>query len=486
MGLKADTSFLRFLTIGAVGARATIDHLNDHGFEAIELERYGTSNKIWATKVKRLRLPDLICVKTGLRIEVRAKSELKVRMSDAPNNPERRWDVGLRDEDLVAFIACDSENENISASGSPVFFSVSDMRAVVDNTKLGPPKSASEGAERDREWPCTVPSQDGEILSVNEGKIVTQLSTGRKQTYQLRGKTAYFTQGQTFSGKSTIIAGIVPKLAWPNASVLPQWDPLSLLDAESPVDRYAAIKAIPYRKTNKELLEALKRRLSAESDERVSLEVAASAARLDLEEGLDNIVETIWNHERQDLRMEGVLILTEMGSANAAKELYKVASSNKFKNDELRQAATWGLGKTGTRHYDLLLSLLKDDDDLVVFHAIAAFGKDCSEKIISALVTILKNGSQRSKAAASGALRLIASETVLAELISAARTADKTSRPWLLATLGRLPSNEIRTALSGDKLLDDLEPVLTMSPFENWLATPDSAKSLNFLVLQNL
>ena len=34
---------------------------------AQKLERYSRSNKIWSTKVKRLRLPDLLCVRTGLR-----------------------------------------------------------------------------------------------------------------------------------------------------------------------------------------------------------------------------------------------------------------------------------------------------------------------------------------------------------------------------------------------------------------------------------
>ena len=43
------------------------------GFEPIELEPVFTSNKIWATKVKRLRLPDLLLHTTGLRVEVRAK-----------------------------------------------------------------------------------------------------------------------------------------------------------------------------------------------------------------------------------------------------------------------------------------------------------------------------------------------------------------------------------------------------------------------------
>ena len=89
MGFKADTSFLRFLSMGAVGVHRTMERFRDRGFEPIELERYCGSNKIWTTKVKRLRLPDLLCVKTGMRAEVRAKSDLKIRMSDAPANPDR-------------------------------------------------------------------------------------------------------------------------------------------------------------------------------------------------------------------------------------------------------------------------------------------------------------------------------------------------------------------------------------------------------------
>ena len=94
MGFKADTSFLRFLTMGAVGVRATMAQLRADGFEPIELERYCTSNKIWATKVKRLRLPDVLCVRTGLRVEVRAKSDLEgpdERRAHQPGPPMGRW-----------------------------------------------------------------------------------------------------------------------------------------------------------------------------------------------------------------------------------------------------------------------------------------------------------------------------------------------------------------------------------------------------------
>src|SRR5712664_365386 len=149
MGFKTDTSFLRFLSMGALGIQQTIRYLRVAGFEPIELERYCGSNKIWMTKVKRLRLPDLLCVRTGLRLEVRAKSDLRIRMSDAPNNPERTWDAGLRDEDLAAFVAIHEDTDgNQRPADEPVFFTVRSLRDSINYSKLGPPKSASEGAER--------------------------------------------------------------------------------------------------------------------------------------------------------------------------------------------------------------------------------------------------------------------------------------------------------------------------------------------------
>src|SRR5262245_25019306 len=97
MGFKADTDFLKFLTMGARGVHHMISHLAEIGFQPIELERSSGSNKIWATKVKRLRLPDIACVLTGLRVEVKAKSKLALKMSDSPKKPDRVWDAGLRD-----------------------------------------------------------------------------------------------------------------------------------------------------------------------------------------------------------------------------------------------------------------------------------------------------------------------------------------------------------------------------------------------------
>ena len=186
MGFKVNSSFLRFLTMGALGVRSVLAELKSRGFEPIELERYCTSNKIWTTKVKRLRLPDLLCVKTGMRVEVRAKSDLMIRMSDAPNNPERAWDAGLRQEDLVALVGCAEGPNGPVPADEAAYFSVAMLRDSVRLSKLGPPKSASEGAERDRTWPSTVPRRPGRVLSLDNDKLVVMLegdgAPARRQT----------------------------------------------------------------------------------------------------------------------------------------------------------------------------------------------------------------------------------------------------------------------------------------------------------------
>ena len=486
MGFKTDTSFLKYLTMGATGVRSTLKVMTDAGFEPIELERYCASNKIWSTKVKRLRLPDILCVRTGVRIEVRTKSDLKVRMSDAPDNPDRRWDVGLRDDDLVAFVACAADDGKVSVIGSPVFFTAADLRASVDSTKLRPPKSSSEGTERDREWPSTVPSDNGEVLSVDNGKICTLLASGRRQSYQLKKKHPYVVAGDKFVGRASIIAGAVSRLA-PVATLCDRkWDCRKALGAEDPVDRYATAKAVPHRTDVKTWgKDALARALKKESEDRVALELAASAARIGAMFGIENISKTIWSHKRADLRTEGVLILAELATGPAIKELVRVAQGEEFAGSEIRQAAVWGLGKTGSRSYKNLLEFIADEDGGVALHAIGAFGTDTPADVVDALVSLLVTGAPRARAAASAALKVINSDNAIEAVAQAAKQGGSDDT-WLLATLGRFRSSRVRTLLAGDHLLTKVAPLLALGPEENWLATPTVASDLDFLLMQYL
>ena len=81
MAFKEDESFLLFLTMGAVGSAVAWRELEKLGHTIVELDRGGGGNKLWATKLKRQRPPDLLCTRCGTRFEVRAKSNIEIRMS---------------------------------------------------------------------------------------------------------------------------------------------------------------------------------------------------------------------------------------------------------------------------------------------------------------------------------------------------------------------------------------------------------------------
>ena len=75
---KTDESFLEKLAIGATGACAVFNDLQRQGHKPIELERGSMDYKIWKNiKIKRLRVPDLLCLDCGTRVEARAKTQLR-------------------------------------------------------------------------------------------------------------------------------------------------------------------------------------------------------------------------------------------------------------------------------------------------------------------------------------------------------------------------------------------------------------------------
>src|ERR1700735_824579 len=112
--------------MGAVATDAVQNDRHHYGHAAIELERYAMANKVWQTKVKRLRLPDLVCSRCGLRIESRGKSQLGISLSHSPSGAEgRTWDGGgIRDSDLFAFLRLDLVSTPPHTS-EPVYFRTS-------------------------------------------------------------------------------------------------------------------------------------------------------------------------------------------------------------------------------------------------------------------------------------------------------------------------------------------------------------------------
>jgi len=103
---KTDESFLEKIAIGVTGTRRAFDDLTQQGHDLMELERGSMSFKIWkAIKIKRVRVPDILCLSCGHRVESRGKTRLEITMSHSLSVQERGWDSGLDDNDVSVHAA---------------------------------------------------------------------------------------------------------------------------------------------------------------------------------------------------------------------------------------------------------------------------------------------------------------------------------------------------------------------------------------------
>ena len=449
MGFKEDADFARFVSMGAVGAAAVAHHLStERDHQMIELERYAMANKVWQTKVKRLRLPDLLCVRCGLRVEARAKSKLGIVLSHS-DAPGREWDAGgMRDRDLYAFLRADLDTFP-PRTGPPTYFEAQALRSTEQHARRSAPKAASEGSEVTLTWPCWVPSASGRLLGIDESDhIVYSGTSGRKGVYwqwrNWKGRRIVYTEDDgLFAGGDTIVAGIVPA---PESSDCPGdlWDPGADIRSINDVDRYAGIKA-----SGAKLRTDLQDELSAVAEDRsidwrVRLEAAVTLARFDGDRWRQTIVDFIHDPAATPKqRMEAVLAASELPADAASDALLGVASDVSH-HPELRAAAAWGLGQGSAAQPELLLDLALDSEQIVALHAIAAID-DLPDAAQRVLVEWLHGQDERKGDVASHLL----SRHQRIDLLLDAHEGGGRARLRALSALGRLPREMVLLAAGG-------------------------------------
>lgn len=499
MGFKSDREFLRNITIGAVGTRQVARLLRQGGFQIIELERTATSNKIWMTKVKRLRVPDLLCLRTGIRIESRAKSDLKIAMSHAVKNEERAWDRGLWDDDLVAFIRCTEREDGGWVPGDrAALFRVRNMRATVEAAGLTRMKAASEGSEIQLVWPATVPQQPGRVSVVTQEAIDTVLESGRRQRYRLTvrrggdGGTAsyclhpYVVPGDGFGAGDTIIASVVPECVRPVCPPSGQYDFIPDLRSESRETVYAAAKALGFLpEAQRRGTDELRGVAADHPDALVRLESAAALARLGIPDGWEAIEHTLRAAPEVSLRMEAVLILGELRADEALRLLAHVAS-DRSNPPELRAAAAWGMSTAATSlDATPLLELLADDNEVVAIHALVSASR-LMDVEGPALALVQLGTDDRASAGIVRAILALRCDP-LPQIITAVQNAIGPRRSWLLYLLGMLGRARCERHLSehAPEILRELELFWTRH-IENWTNRLDIADQIDFQIAQML
>lgn len=357
---KSDDSFLRKLAVGAAGTNATITRLKAMRFNPIELERGSTGFKIWKKiKIKRVRVPDVLCLNTGLRFESRGKTKLEISMSHSLNDPKRAWDAGMRDDDLVSIVVFEQNGDSPVdlKQVSPVHFvSVRGMRKAfaAGQVSITQPKGVEEGSEIRVMWTCAAANQRSVVFAVESGKVsLTPVPEARRQSVQLsrsKGKITLLPQvkvGDTVEANQ-IVAAVVPV-----NTVLQSPPPVGeayftdKLTSVNLSERYAAAKALRYRgySTAKPMLES--RMSDADEDIYVQLEAAAALAAYDDPKGwefMENKLRSPVITVPLETQLETVIVASEIPKERSERLLIDVLQDSR-RDDELRAGAAWALGQ---------------------------------------------------------------------------------------------------------------------------------------------
>ena len=361
---KTDESFLEKISIGAIGTKKVFDDLLKQGHRPIELERGSMNYKIWkAIKIKRIRVPDLLCVDCGIRVESRAKTNLEITMSHATNDMDRAWDFGLNDEDFVALIACKKCGDkpiDWCASNLVQYLKVSELRKSFSDGKIKQEaaKGAQEGFETRITWFSAKASSDGKISFVSseddeKPKIqFKRISDGRTISLPLlknKGKIriAPIVKLEADIEEDEIIASVVPVQHCFECDKKASADIYKeKLKSISLSERYAASKALSHFALSDEIINTLKAKLKDEAEHiYVKMESAATLSRKGKEEGFQFISECL-KSEQLVQRLEAVIISSEIKTPESF-ALLKNCVLDQEQHHEIRAGAAWALGELG-------------------------------------------------------------------------------------------------------------------------------------------
>lgn len=353
---KSDTSFLEKISMGAIGTQKVMEDLEKQGHCPIELERGSTSFKIWKEiKIKRIRVPDLLCVKCGIRIESRAKTKLEITMSHSMSDPERGWDFGLNNNDFVALVVCNRSGErpiDWEADDLVQYISVNDLHLLEDQCLAVMPKGAEEGFEARITWPSSVANYFGKITHI-DSKSVKYRRIGDNRTIRLAmvKKDINLLPLVKFGDrikKNQILASVVPaerQLKCLNDVSAEYY--ISKAFNPSLSERYASVKALSFFEGD-EVIDTLIKKIKDEDEHiYVRLEAAGSLARKNNQLGWEFINNCTSNPYLQN-RLESVIILAEIPSDKSCEMLCNILI-NEDQHPEIRAGAAWALGEISNK-----------------------------------------------------------------------------------------------------------------------------------------
>lgn len=355
---KTDESFLEKIAIGATGTKRTFEDLTDQEHKPIELERGSMSFKIWkAIKIKRVRVPDILCLQCGRRVESRAKTQMEISMSHSTRSPERGWDHGLEDKDHVAFVHCQKSGPgpiDWLASSLVQYVPVGALKEAWNKgqTKTSTPKGAQEGFEIRVTWPAAVALAVGEVQEVTAALIrIRREEDKRLGSVRLKRNAVTLKALVSVGDKvqpSQIVASIVPATSvWPCARGATVQTYVDLSKSTSLSDRYAAVKALGHYDADPATRALIERVEDTREHIYVRVDAAAGLMRRGEPRG-EKVLASTLRDEYLENRLEAVIVLGEVASKEAA-ELLISTLQDPEQHPEIRAGAAWSLGEVGAK-----------------------------------------------------------------------------------------------------------------------------------------
>lgn len=460
---KTDESFLEKISLGAIGTQQVFHKLETLGHKPIELERGSMNYKIWKKiKIKRIRVPDIICVDNGIRIESRAKSKLEITMSHSLNDPTRGWDADLKNEDYVALIAC--KKGDLSPvdwiPNSPIqFVSVKELRDSFQRKEVitEKAKGVQEGSEVRVTWLSCIAGKEMTVTEVTKDKIEAKPKIGKKSTWKLnrkKGGIPILLKSQVKKGdtivENQIVASVVPIVyEIPKGKVNSSYFITNLSNLNHS-ERYAAAKALRFFNEPK-VISALKKKITTNEEHiYVRLEAAASLAILGEVEGYEFIETSLKDVYLQNV-LESVIVLNEIKSARACKLLCKILLDENF-DAEIRAGAAWGLGEQQNK--DALTAIVssfnavEESIRIEAARALAKLTKNYSNDILKKFTSATSN----EKPGVAWALTKSNSLT-LDQLLASIK--DQDSKEWISYIIG---------THGEEKYISEIEKIKTKDP----------------------
>ncbi|KJU83564.1 hypothetical protein MBAV_004233 [Candidatus Magnetobacterium bavaricum] len=349
---KSDESFLEKISIGAIGTQKVFEYIKHQKFDPIELERGSMSYKIWKKiKIKRIRVPDILCIRCGIRIESRAKTKLEISMSHSLSDPERGWDYGMKDNDYVAFVVCDKVGErpvDWRADNLIQFVSIKDLRQAEKEKMVLyiKPKGAEEGFEARIIWPAAIASADGIVKESTTERIqYKRKEDGRTISLKISKKGLKMiplVHTGDIVDKHQVLASVIEIYKTFSCESVDYKHCLGNLSNPALSERYTASKALSFF-NNSEVQAGLSSLLD-NPDEHVyvKLEAAASLARFGINQGYNFIKQCLSSGYLQNV-LESVIVLAEIKTETSCEILCDILSNHD--NPEIRAAAAWGIGE---------------------------------------------------------------------------------------------------------------------------------------------